>query len=89
MRSNQPESAQQITVEIRIKAAKTRFATLRVTPQWTVGLLKFAIVEKHRRILAKWLNLPEERCIPRIVLLYRDGQEVKCRSQKKLRNLGL
>lgn len=55
MRNNQPESAQQITVEIRIKATKMKFATLRVTSGWTVGLLKFAIVEKHRRILAKWL----------------------------------
>lgn len=89
MQRKHPESPPPITVEIRIKSTKMKFATLRVTPQWTVGLLKFAIVDKHRRILAKWLNLPEERCIPRIVLLYKDGQELKCRSQKKLRNLGL
>jgi len=89
MQGKLPESTQPITVEIRIKSTKMKFAKLRVTPQWTIGLLKFAIVEKHHRIIAKWMNLPEERCISRIVLLYKDGQELKCRSQKKLRNLGL
>ena len=83
------DDTQRVTVEVQIKETKRRFTTVRVSPQMTLYELKLAIIGKHSKIVAKSLRLTEDMCTPRILVIYKDGQMLTCRSQKQLKNLGM
>ena len=85
---NPQEAEQKVTLNIQVKETERRLCTLHLDENLTINVVRKSIIEGNRKVICKNLYIGAARCVPRMIVVFHDDEEMKFNSNTKLKSLG-